>query len=454
MTARRSIPAYIILATVVPAVGSGGPAIGQVGDADGDGIPDAVEAKLGMDPAFRDTLELLYDDGAKGATDRDCGDELAPYGDFTRIYFCPVARMRYLWKIEFAADVPWPMASHDAIILYVDADNDRETGRRDKEWARGTDMMLRPVQGAQMFEWPGTAKAASCADGNALYIVADIGLNQAGGQSAYRMTFLFQDTRAGHEGNRDNMPWVDVRAARASVRAPVPVPEQHPLYHPPETISDVGVRCLFDRAQPRVEVTFITSWPARGRVQYGTTAEYGSEASDDVPANNHRIYLENVADGRQYHYRVLARGFEKDLTTEDATLVVGPSRRAPALAKRERVRLTVENPTDVPARNCPLTVGLPFAPTLLGDDAHIRLLDARGNEVPLQSEVTARWLDGSVKWVLLDFAMDVAAEGTASCTLEYGTEVQRGKAAEGIVIAEDDDELAVDTGRLRVVFDR
>ncbi len=454
MTAKpgSAVHAFIVLMVMLLAVS--GAALGQAADTDGDGIPDGVEAKLGMDPAFKDALRLIHDDGAKGVTDGDCGNELVPGGDFTRIYFCPVARMRYLWKIEFAAELTWPPASYDALILYVDADNNRDTGRRDKEWARGTDMMLRPVQGAQMFEWPGVVKAASCADGNALYMVADIGLNQKGGQSAYRITFLFQDTREGHEQNRDSMSWVDVRAAGASDRLPVTVPEQHPLYRPPEIISAVAVRCLFDSPEPRAEVTFITSWPAMGRVQYGSTGEYGAEVSDDIPANNHRLYLENLQEGKQYHYRIVVMGFETEVSTEDAGFSVVRPAPVRGTAKRERVMLTAENTAPVPALNCPFTVGLPFPQGRLGDDERMRLLDRRGRDMALQREVTARWPDGSVKWVLLDFIMDVPAQSTVSCTLAYGTDVRREKVDKGVVITGRDEELTVDTGRLRVVFDR
>jgi hypothetical protein len=324
------------------------PVLGQGPDTDADGIPDAVEARLGMDAALKDTLEVLYDDGAKGGTDRDCGAELVPHGDFTRISFCRVARMRYLWRIEFAADVPWPMASHDAIILYVDADNDPDTGRRDKEWARGCDMMLRPG-GVEMHGWPGAVKSASCADGKALYMVADIALHQQAGQSLYRMTFLFQDTRDGHEQNRDSTPWITVKVAGESRRPRVAVAEQHPLYHPPETISYVAARPLFDAPQPRAEVTFITSWPTKARVQYGLTPNYGFEVRTDTAAANHRLYIQNLEEGREYHYRITAAGFEAEVASDDASFSLLRPKPVRGTAKRSRVKLTAENSADVPA---------------------------------------------------------------------------------------------------------
>ncbi len=454
MIARPTSPVPAAMSLVLAVALSVAPALGQAADTDGDTIPDAVEAKLGMDPTFKHELELIYEDGAQDAGDESFGKELVPYGDFTRISFCPVARMRYLWKIEFAAEVPWPPASYDAIILYVDADNDRDTGRRDKEWAYGTDMMLRPVRGAQMYAWPGQVLATGCADGNSLYMVADIALNQEGGQSVYRMTFLYQDVREDHVQNRDSMSWVEVKAAGGSERTPVRVPEGHPLYRPPEVISHVAARAVFDAERPRAEVTFITSWPVKARVQYGLTAEHGSEVSEEVAANNHRLYLEGLEEGKEYHYRVFAMGFDEESITEDATFAVAQPKPVAGSARRESVTLTAQNPAEVPAPRCPFTVGLPFAQGVLADDQHLRLLAAPGVEMPLQSEVTARWPDGSVKWVLLDFQMGVPAESSARCAVEYGTEIRRAVPPAGVVIAEDDDGLTVDTGRVKVAFDR
>ena len=424
---------------------------GQALDRDGDSIPDTVEVRLGLDPAHREALELIHEDGLAGAGDKTCGRELQPYGDFTAISFCPVARRRYLWKIDFAADLPWPAPSYDVVILYLDADNNPETGRPDA--GPGTDAMVQPVSGTRLIDWDRPVATTGYAHGRSLYLVADMDLNQSDGESVFRMTFLYQDMREEHRQNRDNMAWITVRAAGQSERQPVRVPEQHPLYRPPEEISYVAARPLFGEDGVRVEVTFITSWTAKVRVEYGATAAYGQEAVAAEQRNNHRVFLGGLTEAQTIHYRVVGSGMEGDVVGSDHTCEV---RRPPSPSGREgvhSVELRVSNEHGQPLSACPLTMGLPFAPGVLADDAHLRLEDIDGNALALQSSVTARWADGSVKWVLLDFAADVPAAGGPAYRLRYGNAVRRAASAAGISVDEGQDQVVVDTGCLRAVFE-
>jgi hypothetical protein len=51
----------------------------------------------------------------------------------------------------------------------------------------------------------------------------------------------------------------------------------------------------------------------------------------------------------------------------------------------------------------PVTVGLPFPRGGLQDTGPLSLLGAAGQPIPVQAEPLARWPDGSMKWLLLDF---------------------------------------------------
>lgn len=299
-------------------------------DTDGDTIPDAIEAQIGTDPAFAEPLELLYEDGT-GDADTSKGAELIPEGDFTRIWFAPVARRRYLWKIDLAAEPPWPHPSHDVRILYVDADSDRTTGRPDS--GPGCDIMFYSDRHDNLIGWTRPLKSVKASDGTSIYIVADVDLNQENGQSVFRMMLLYQDIREGHAANRDTMPWIDVRAAGMSDRERIAVPVGHDLFAPPQTIEHVGARVLFDREAPRAEITFITSQPAVPTIDYGPTAQYGATVAGANQWNNHRVFLEGLEPDREYHYRVTAPDAEGEVVSADSSCRRRrASARAPATA--------------------------------------------------------------------------------------------------------------------------
>ena len=89
------------------------------------------------------------------------------------------------------------------------------------------------------------------------------------------------------------------------------------------------------------------------------------------------------------------------------------------------MKITVEEPSGVDRKAWPVTSGVPLAEGALKDPAAAALFSAGGRELPLQTEVLARWPDGSVRWLLLDFQVDLAAKQTKSLSLRYGENVQR-----------------------------
>ena len=65
---------------------------------------------------------------------------------------------------------------------------------------------------------------------------------------------------------------------------------------------------------------------------------------------------------------------------------------------------------------CPVTGGVPIAEGAAPEGTRFHLSEADGQRVPLQTEVLARWKDGSARWVLLDFQ---SASGTQEYTLAW-----------------------------------
>jgi hypothetical protein len=222
----------------------------------------------------------------------------------------------------------------------------------------------------------------------------------------------------------------------------------------------------------QIRVTWITTWPAACSVEYGPTPDYGETVAEDQPLANHRAYLTGLTPGATYHYRVVApRPDGQAVVSDDQTFTFQPPPPFQGSARREGLELKVENPYGGSAgaspshfarAGFPVSSGVPFAQGELGDPAHLRLLGPDGAEVPMQPEVTARWQDGSIKWVLLSFLARPRAEETSLYTLEYGTEVARRDDGtivpdyklSALRVSEDGPRLTIDTGPLRVQFDR
>ena len=394
-------------------------------DTDGDGIPDAVEQQLGMDANRADKLTLILDDKAKGQGDTSHGRELRDAYDFTRVYFGNVARDRYVWRVDFTRE---PVRSQTiAFIIYVDADNDPNTGR-DKGGPRGTDLMIRfetsqpfgPMRGAR-------PRSVSAIVGSTAYFVVDAPMKQEAGQSVFRCYLLSQSRDPKRRGDSDTCPWATVRGPGNSDREPVAVAKGHPLYIPQCEFRSVGVRVFVQHDDtPRAHVTWITSWPTPSTIEYGTTRECARKAEAERAVRNHRIILRELTADTRYCYRVVGVGRAgKELRSDTLQFDTTPPRRKPCAVARVQIPLTVENPTDHALHSWPVTSGIPFPAGALTSPDRARLLGPDGKEVSCQVAVTARWLDRSIKWLLLDFQVSPEAKAKQVWTLEYGEEIER-----------------------------
>jgi hypothetical protein len=84
------------------------------------------------------------------------------------------------------------------------------------------------------------------------------------------------------------------------------------------------------------------------------------------------------------------------------------------------VSLTVTNRETSAKTAEPITSGIPFAEGVLTDNTKVKL--SRGNnQIPTQARTLATWPDGSIRWLLLDFQVDLPASGTVPLTLETGS---------------------------------
>ena len=120
-----------------------------------------------------------------------------------------------------------------------------------------------------------------------------------------------------------------------------------------------------------------------------------------------------------------------------------------ALQAASSVPLEIREDAGVRREHEPVTSGVPFPMGALKDAAQIRLLDERGQEIPLQAKASATWRDGSVKWVLLDFPLDAEANATRHLAIEFGEGVSRSAPRETVRVEDTATAIEVSTGPLR-----
>lgn len=104
----------------------------------------------------------------------------------------------------------------------------------------------------------------------------------------------------------------------------------------------------------------------------------------------------------------------------------------------------------------PLTVGIPFPQGALYSPDHVRVLNARGEEIPAQITEVTTWLpaDSSIKWIWAFFF----ADDSPSYVLEYGPEVRRAPITGDEISLVNNQRpyggIEVTTGPLRISADR
>ncbi|MFH1919227.1 MAG: hypothetical protein ABIP48_04970, partial [Planctomycetota bacterium] len=123
-------------------------------------------------------------------------------------------------------------------------------------------------------------------------------------------------------------------------------------------------------------------------------------------------------------------------------------------ATAAEVKISVEEPSGVGRIGWPVTSGIPFAEGALADHESSALFAPDGTEVPLQTEPLARWPDGSVRWLLLDFLVDLVADQKETLTLRFGPGVRRAAVEEPMrVTSQSDGKVTLEPGPIRLEYD-
>jgi YetA-like protein len=83
-----------------------------------------------------------------------------------------------------------------------------------------------------------------------------------------------------------------------------------------------------------------------------------------------------------------------------------------------KIPLSVRESDGLARRLFPVRCGVPFPRGLLSGSTGLVLRDGAGRSLALQVRPLLRWADGSVRWLLIDSALDIDAHGECQLTLE------------------------------------
>lgn len=203
-------------------------------------------------------------------------------------------------------------------------------------------------------------------------------------------------------------------------------------------------------------MTWVTTWDAKCSVEYWRNSSNHREAVEEKsPGANHRVILTDLLPDTSYQYRLNSFDIEgRPVTSEESTFVTTLGKPSTGKVDKGQVELSVRNRGDGSYESTPVRSGIPFPEGALTSSDQLRLLDNDGSEIQLQARPICYWPDRSIKWVLLDFQTDTLGRSEQGYSLEYGTEVSRRNFDTPLVVMDNADIIAVDTGRLKIVFDK
>lgn len=223
-------------------------------------------------------------------------------------------------------------------------------------------------------------------------------------------------------------------------------------------VQDQSIRCryyarLFDSVEKPIKVLFrFQMIDAHGKVAREQTKEYtldpgaGRELDvrDDVAMagladGSYRLVLEGfvVGEDRPIHSysenRRLVGQARPDYEKMVAERAAAPLAERPFVTALRRIKLPkaergdvtvpvgVEDASGMVRKHWPVRCGVPFAQGMLTKESAFELLGPDGKAVPVQVSPMSTWMDGSLKWVLLDFPADVPANSHVFYTLNGKT---------------------------------
>ncbi len=203
---------------------------------------------------------------------------------------------------------------------------------------------------------------------------------------------------------------------------------------------------------PKVRLNWRTARPSRSRVSFGDGEGLIGVVDDDTLLANHCVDLAGAGRSKPTWFEISAVAASGDKVETGRLLLKDYEPPTDGDMQAGRIPFTVHNPVDEPVTGWPVTWGLPIPRGCIWDLDHCRLVDAKGARVPSQKRVEVTWDDGSIRWALFDFTLDLTADGTANLVMEYGPEVSDAAVGRGLIVDTTPEGITVDAGLLRLTF--
>lgn len=147
-------------------------------------------------------------------------------------------------------------------------------------------------------------------------------------------------------------------------------------------------------------------------------------------------------------------GERENLSLPDSTTSLDCETKSPAISIDEAARIPLALHGPATAALQPMTVGIPLPKGAWHNVAGARVVTEKGRELVCQTEPLARWSDGSIQWLLLDFLVSADDRGAAFVVPDAAgadnlpvnrLPVDRG----GVQVSEQPKAFIVDTGTAR-----
>ena len=376
----------------------------RAADTDDDGITDVIEDQLGLPRRVKQKLAHV-----DGSPDRKFSLELskkhAP--DILTLEACHVGGQRVLFKTTFAGD---PDFSGATFILYVDLDNDPNTGRVNKHHG-GVDLMvvlsnLKIGKSEHNPSFERKIRYRGLLDGNTLWLMFDAPLIVKDGAVELGVHLLSQRKIKGASGDSTK---------HKIVRLPLSDNTDLPQVSFKQQIG-----------RPLPEYRFY----------------------------NDRVKLEKLEDkGLRAEQVAAAEPMKRGRPRPDVPFMAS-RKRVDGNVKLRRVRVNLLEEAGVARTTSPVRFGFPLPRGALFDLKRIRVINGQNLEVPAQFTATGFWPDDSLKWVLIEFATPLKKNESADFTVEFGSSVKQAEGPSKLRLEETADSLTVWTGNLKAQIDK